>query len=82
MFLGLAASLLLILIYVWNAMLRVYNDWNLFAAAAVPLSLLFAYNFLRAEGLKHKMQIYLGILLASALPSYAWIAANHFLYSQ
>ena len=81
-FVGLAALLLLVLMYVWNPMLGVYYDWNLFAAAAVPLSLLFAYNFLRAEGLKHKMQIYLGILLASALPSYAWIAANHFLYSQ
>ncbi len=81
-FLGLAALLLLALMYVWNPMLGVYNDWNLFAAAGIPLSLLFAYNFVRAEGLKYKKQIYLGILWASAVPSYAWIAANHFLYHQ
>ncbi len=77
-FLGLAALFLLVLMYVWNAMLGVYNDWNLFAAAAIPLSLLFAYNLLRAEGLRHKARIYLGILLTSAVPSYAWIVANHF----
>ena len=77
-FLGLASALMLVFMYVWRATLGVYNDWNLFAAGAIPLALLLAYNFLRMDDLPHRTRILVGILLTSAVPSYAWIVSNHF----
>jgi hypothetical protein len=65
-------------VYGWRAALGVYNDWNLYAPAALPLAILFWHNFARAETLFNKAGIGAALILTSAAHSYAWIIDNHF----
>lgn len=81
-FLLLAVCVLVVYVFTWRAALGVYNDWNLFAPAALPLSILFWRNFARAEAppmpaLWNKAGIGAALMLTSAVHSYAWIIANH-----
>ncbi|MDP8976213.1 MAG: hypothetical protein M3N28_07610 [Actinomycetota bacterium] len=77
-FMLLAACVLVGYMFIWRAQLGVYNDWNLYAAAALPLAILFWHNFARAEGLRNKAGIGAALMVTSAVHSYAWIIANHF----
>lgn len=77
-FLIFSSSYMLIFMFIWNAAIGVYNDWNLFAPVAIPLSILCWYNYIQIEGLKHKTRISLGIFYTSAIHSYSWIISNHF----
>ncbi len=77
-FMLLAAGVFLGYVYTWRADLGVYNDWNLYAPAALPLAILFWHNFARADGLGNKAGIGGALILTSAVHSYAWIVANHF----
>ncbi len=76
-FMVLAASVFLIYVYTWRAALGVYNDWNLYAPAALPLAILFWHNLARAENLFNKAGIGAALLLTSAVHSYVWIISNH-----
>jgi len=78
-FMILSTLFMLAFMFTWNAMLGVYNDWNLFAPCAIPLSILWWYNFVRISNLKYKTGICLGIFSTSMLHSYSWIISNHFL---
>ncbi len=77
-FMLLAASVLVGYVFTWRADLGVYNDWNLYAPAALPLAILFWYNFARADAFANKAGIGAALILTSAVHSYAWIVANHF----
>ncbi len=77
-FMLLAACVLVGYMFIWRAQLGVYNDWNLYAATALPLAILFWHNFARAVALVNKAGIGAALILTSAVHSYAWIIANHF----
>ena len=77
-FMLLAACVLVGYMFTWRAQLGVYNDWNLYAAAALPLAILFWHNFARAAALWNKAGIGAALMLTSAVHSYAWIIDNHF----
>lgn len=64
-------------VFTWRAQLGVYNDWNLYAPGALPLAILFWYNFARADRLMNKAGIAVALILTSAAHSYAWIIGNH-----
>ena len=73
----LCSVFLLIYMFTWKAALGVYSDWNLFANAGIPLSILVAYNLLRAEGVPHRGEIALALAWVFGMHSYSWIVANH-----
>jgi hypothetical protein len=79
LFLSISSLCMLLLMFIWNPMLGVYQDWNLFAPGMIPLAILFWSNFVNIENLKFRAQIYVGTILLSALHSYAWIISNHYL---
>ena len=62
----------------WKASLGVYNDWNLFAITALPLSILFWRNVVKITHERTQKAIQIFIILFS-LHSYSWILGNHFL---
>ena len=76
-FLALAVIVFMGYVFTWNAALGVYNDWNLYAPAALPLAVFFWYNFARADGLVNKAGIAAALILTSGVHSYAWIIRNH-----
>ncbi|MDP8992802.1 MAG: hypothetical protein M3N31_07115 [Actinomycetota bacterium] len=76
-FMVLATLVFLAYVFIWRADLGVYNDWNLYAPAALPLAILFWHNFARAEGMVNKAGIGVALTLTSAIHSYAWILRNH-----
>jgi hypothetical protein len=76
-FMLLAASVFVGYVFTWRAQLGVYNDWNLYAPAALPLAILFWYNFARADRLANKAGIAVALILTSAAHSFAWIIGNH-----
>lgn len=76
-FMTLAASVLLGYVFTWRADLGVYNDWNLYAPAALPLAILFWHNLARAGTLFNRAGIGAALLVTSAVHSYAWIISNH-----
>ena len=76
-FMSLAAVVFMGYVFTWRADLGVYNDWNLYAPAALPLAILFWSNFARAENLSNKVGIGVALVLTSTVHSYAWIIRNH-----
>ncbi len=77
-FMLLAACVLVGYMFIWRAQLGVYNDWNLYAPAALPLAIVFWHNFAGAAALWNKAGIGAALMLTSAVHSYAWIINNHF----
>jgi len=77
-FLIVSVFCMLLLLFIWNPILGVYADWNLYAPGIIPLAILFWYNFGSIDDLKFKHQIFLGIFLISAIHTYSWIISNHF----
>ena len=76
-FLAVGAGTMLVYMFVWRSGLGVYNDWNLYAPAALPLAILFWRNFAPID-MPKKARLTAALLLTSAAHSYAWIAGNHF----
>jgi hypothetical protein len=74
----LASVFMLVFMFSWKATLGVYSDWNLFAIAAIPLSVLIAYNLTRVETLPCRGEILLSASWVFAMHSYSWIVSNHF----
>jgi hypothetical protein len=75
--LAVAAASMLFFQLTWKPGLGVYGDWNLFANAAVPLSLLIWHNVLRIPGLEYKAEILIAGLAIFSAHSYSWILSNH-----
>ena len=61
----------------WKAQLGVYNDWNLFAVTALPVSLLVWNNFDNILEAKLKSEIALIAGFIFFFHSWAWIMSNH-----
>ncbi len=78
-FLGLASAFMLLFMFIWKADMGVYQDWNLYAAVAIPLSVLCWYNFLRIDGLRYRRRIFVALVGLSFLHTYTWIISNHLL---
>jgi hypothetical protein len=77
-FFVIAALSMMFFQFSYKGMLGVYNDWNLFANAAVPLAMLVWYNVLNIRDLRYKTEIIIGFLSLSAFYSYTWILTNHY----
>ena len=76
-FMALAVIVFTAYVFIWRADLGVYNDWNLYAPAALPLAVFFWYNFARADWLVNRVGIAAALILTSGVHSYAWIIRNH-----
>ena len=76
-FMALAVVVFMGYVFTWRADLGVYNDWNLYAPAFLPLAIFFWWNFVRAHGMVNKAGITAALILTSAVHSYAWIIRNH-----
>ena len=76
-FMALAVIVFMGYVFIWRAALGVYNDWNLYAPAALPLAVFFWYNFARADWLVNKAGVTAALILTSGIHSYAWIIRNH-----
>jgi hypothetical protein len=77
-FLAIATVFLLVLQFGWKAQLGVYYDWNLYAAAAIPFSLLVWSNLLTHLRLPLKAEVIACLAGLSGLHSMAWIVSNRF----
>lgn len=66
-------------IFIWEASLGVYNDWNMFANVSIPFSIFTGYNVLKSERMKRKTKILISLVLLFTIHSYTWIVSNHFL---
>lgn len=77
-FLSIATFFMVVFMFIWKAMLGVYDDWNLFAPAMIPLSILLWHTMSRANSLPWKNSIAYFTIMLSALHSYSWIVSNHF----
>lgn len=69
----------LILTFGWKAQLGVYNDWNLYAVTALPISLLVWCSFEKIPDLELKQEIATVAGFAFFLHSLTWIISNHYL---
>ena len=61
----------------WKAQLGVYNDWNLFAMAAVPISLLVWRNVFRVVGAGRVPWPIVAMIALFFAHSYSWVIGNH-----
>lgn len=75
--LWLATAGALILTFGWKAQLGVYNDWNLFAVTALPISLLVWNNFETIQDVDFKNEIAQFAAFVFFLHALTWIASNH-----
>lgn len=66
-----------VLVIGWKAQLGVYNDWNLFAMAAVPVSLLVWRNVFRATGAGRVPWPIVAMITVFFAHSYSWVIGNH-----
>ena len=72
-----SAAGMLLLVFGWKAQLGVYNDWNLFAITALPISLLVWNNFHKIQNLDFKNEIAVSAGFVFILHSLTWIISNH-----
>lgn len=79
--LGIACISMVGFMFTWRAAIGVYNDWNLFANVAIPVSLFVGYNVLKAENVKSRAYILIPTIMIFILHSYSWIVHNHFYQS-
>jgi hypothetical protein len=80
LFLLSGAASMMLLFFIWESAIGIYDDWNLFANSAIILSILAWSNLLQAQ-LKYKTEILITLFSISALHTYSWILSNHFLYA-
>lgn len=67
-----------LLVFGWRSQIGIYQDWNLFAAAAIPVTFLAWRNVLAVPALgRHRAVSLLGALFF--VHSYAWVVGNHLL---
>jgi len=76
--LGIASLSMIAYMCAWHATLGVYNDWNLFANAAIPVTLFSGYNVLNTDDAHEATALLIPIVALFFLHSYSWIISNHF----
>lgn len=74
--LSIAAGVMGIFFVGWEAGLGIIEDWNLFAPATIPMSLLVWTNMLTSPGLPFRPQILIALFSLYAPHSYSWIVSN------
>ena len=62
----------------WKATLGVYADWNMFAAAALPVTFLVLRNMLSTECILRRCWLVYLFAWLFILHSYSWVISNHF----
>jgi hypothetical protein len=72
-----AAAGVTALVIGWKAQLGVYNDWNLFAMAAVPIALLVWRNVFRVVGAGPVPWPIVAMIAVFFAHSYSWVIGNH-----
>ncbi len=72
-----AVVFMLVLQFGWKAQLGVYQDWDLYAIGAIPMSILLWRNLVNNKEINNKNLILLSAGLIFSLHSYAWILGNH-----
>lgn len=80
-FLGAASVGFLAMAYGWRLGLGPYFDWNLVAVAAIPPSVLAFRNILLLRRTRALTFAMLFLVFTGWLHSYAWITANHSVFS-
>jgi len=62
----------------WKATLGVYSDWNMFAAAALPFTLLVLRNMFSTDCIRRRYWLVYLFAWLFMLHSYSWVISNHF----
>ena len=75
--LAVASAGMTLLVVGWKAQLGVYDDWNLFAMAALPISLLVWRNVFRAVGTGRVPWPIVATIALFFAHSYSWVIGNH-----
>jgi len=73
----LASLVMLAFQLLWRAQLGVYDDWNLYASAALTLSLLVWSNIMEVPVLKKRPAVLVMLWAVFAAHSLGWILYNH-----
>lgn len=73
----LAASTMGAYMLVWEAKLGVYQDWNLFANAALPIALVVSRSLVEAADRPSRWWAVATAVACFSFNSYAWIVGNH-----
>lgn len=74
-----AAIFMGIFVLGWKATLGVYSDWNMFAAAALPFTLLVTRGLLASGEARGRYRYAYLFAWLFILHSYSWVLSNHFL---
>ena len=77
--LALASIVMTVFVLCWKPQLGIDNDWNLYAMAAVPISLLAWRNVFNAIGDRRIPWPVIALIALFSAHSYSWVIANHFL---
>lgn len=75
----LAAGFMALFVLSWKAALGVYDDWTLFANAAIPVTILAWRNVLDVDVLKAQPGPIAALNLLFLVHSWSWVIANHYL---
>lgn len=76
-FLAIASLSMIGYMLIWKAGLGIYQDWNLFANVAIPISVFVAKNAIDTKNLKGRNSLLASILLLFFVQSFSWILYNH-----
>jgi hypothetical protein len=74
--LAIASAMMVIYMCSWNAQLGVYEDWNLFANAALPVSILAGLCAVEAVGRESRIAL-VPLAIVWSLHTGTWIVGNH-----
>ena len=74
-----ASAFMALLVLGWHAQLGVYQDWNLFAIAALPIAFLVWRNVLHIPSFRARPWPIAVMGLLFFVHSYSWIVSNHLL---
>ena len=81
LFLIAGAVFMAVFVVGWKATLGVYSDWNMFAAAALPFTLLVVRGLLTGDGIRGRYRLAYLFAWLFILHSYSWVVSNHFLHA-
>jgi len=65
----------------WKATLGVYSDWNMYAAAALPVTFLVLRNMFSTECIRRRYWLIYLFAWLFILHSYSWVISNHFYHA-
>jgi hypothetical protein len=78
-FLAISCLFMIGYMFTWEARLGVYNDWNMYANAAIPISIFAGFNIMTYGREEWKQKALVPLVLLFYIHSYTWIVSNHFM---